>query len=117
MIIDGHAHACGIFLTAEGIVNHLDMNNVDKVVLVPGELHSKSEYSLPNIAARFPNSNVVKVTNILTKFIMNLTGKVKDIPEGNEYVCNLKSKASDRIIQVLWVTTGIDNITEYLTTK
>jgi len=117
MIIDGHAHACGKFLTAEGIVNQLDKNNVDKVVLVPGELNSKSDYSFPNIAVKFPNSNVVKVTNILTKFMMKLTGKVKDIPAGNEYVYNLKTKASEQIIQILWVTTGINNTTEYLTIK
>ena len=43
MIIDGHAHACGKFLTVEGIVNHLDNNNIDKVVLVSGELNNKSE--------------------------------------------------------------------------
>ena len=38
MIIDGHAHACGDFLRAENIVEILDRNQVDKVVLVPGEL-------------------------------------------------------------------------------
>ncbi|MFC2123427.1 hypothetical protein ACFLU5_01345, partial [Bacteroidota bacterium] len=80
MIIDGHSHACGKFLTAESIVKALDNNGVDKVVLVPGELNSKSEYSLPDIAAIFPKYNVVKVTNYLTKFVMKLTGKVKDIP-------------------------------------
>lgn len=117
LIIDGHAHACGKFLTAEGIIKHLDKNDVDKVVLVPGERNSKSEYSLPNIAALFPNSNVVKVTNGLTKFMMRLTGKVKDIPEGNGYVFDLKSRAGDRIIQIVWVTTQVENITEYLNYK
>lgn len=48
MIIDGHSHACGKFLTAESIVRTLDKNGVDRVVLVPGELNSRSEYTLPN---------------------------------------------------------------------
>jgi predicted TIM-barrel fold metal-dependent hydrolase len=117
MLIDGHSHACGKFLTIDGIIKALDDNGIDKVVLVPGELNSKSEYSLPNIAAKFPKYNVVKVTNYLTKFVMKLTGKAKDIPAGNEYVHNLKLKISDRIIQFIWITTGIKNISEYLEIK
>lgn len=117
MIIDGHSHACGKFLTAESIVKTLDNNGVDKVVLVPGELNSKSEYTLPNIAAKFPKHNVVKLTNYITKFVMKLTGKVKDIPVGNEYVYGLKTKVGDRIIQFIWITTGIENISEYLNKK
>jgi len=117
MIIDGHSHACGKYLTAEGIIKTLDENGVDKVVLVPGELNSKSEYSFPNIASKFPNYNVVKLTNYLTKLAMCLTGKVKDIPVGNEYVYDLKTKTDDRILQFLWATTGIENITDYLNSK
>ena len=117
MIIDGHSHACGKFLTAESIVKSLDSNGVDKVVLVPGELNSKSEYPLPDLAALFPKRNVVKVTNYMTKLVMKLTGKVKDIPAGNEHVHDLKTKASDRIIQFIWITTGIKNTSEYLDRK
>ena len=91
--------ACGKFLTAESIIKILDDNGVDKVVLVPGELNSKSEYSLPDIASVFPGHNVVKITNYMTRFVMMLTGKVKDIPAGNEYVYGLKTVATDRIIQ------------------
>jgi predicted TIM-barrel fold metal-dependent hydrolase len=117
MIIDGHSHACGKFLTAESIIKVLDDNGVDKVVLVPGELNSKKEYSLPDIASRFPKRNVVKITNYITKLAMTLTGKIKEIPEGNEYVYNLKTKSNNRVIQFLWATTGIENITHYLNTK
>ena len=117
MIIDGHSHACGKFLTAKSIVKALDDNGVDKVVLVPGELNSKSEYSLPDIASIFPNRNVVKATNYMTKFVMKLTEKVKDIPAGNEHVYNLKTDANNRIIQFVWITTGIKNKTDYLDSK
>jgi len=117
MIIDGHSHACGKFLTAENIVKTLDKNGVDKVVLVPGELNSKSEYSLPNLAARFPKNNVVKVTNYITKFVMKLTGKVKDIPVGNQYVYDLMAETGDRIIQFVWITRGLKNTSEYLDRK
>ncbi len=117
MIIDGHSHACGKFLTVESILETLYKNGVDKVVLVPGELNSRSEYSLPNIAEIFPKRNVVKVTNHLTKFIMKLTDKIKNIPAGNEYVHEVKTVVPDRIIQFIWITTGIKNKTDYLNSK
>lgn len=59
IIIDGHSHACGKFLTSESIVSTLDKCGIDKVVIVPGELNSKTEYSLPNLASIFPQRNVV----------------------------------------------------------
>lgn len=117
MIIDGHSHACGKFLTPDDIIKTLDNNGIDKVILVPGELNSKVEYSLPNLAAIFPQRNVVKVTNYLTKFAMKLTGKVKDIPAGNEHVYDLKQKTQGRVIQFIWITTQISNPSEYLDNK
>jgi len=117
MIIDGHSHACGRFLTSDSISNTLDTNGVDQVILVPGELNSKSEYSLPDFASIFPRSNVVKVTNYLTKFVMKLTGKVKEIPFGNEYVYELTQKTNGRVIQFIWITTQIESPSDYLDNK
>ena len=36
VIIDGHAHACGEFLRAEGIIGAPDANGVDRVFWYPG---------------------------------------------------------------------------------
>lgn len=36
----------------------------------------------------------------MTRFVMTLTGKVKDIPAGNEHVYVLKTNADNRIIQI-----------------
>ena len=44
MRIDGHAHACGGYLTIENIHNTLSNNNTDAVVLVPGELNNSNTY-------------------------------------------------------------------------
>ena len=63
MIIDGHAHASGPFLRAEGIVKALDAAGADKVVLVSGEANSEKTYSLPRLAHRFPNTDIVAWTN------------------------------------------------------
>lgn len=117
MIIDGHAHACGGYLTPENINKTLDNSRADKVILVPGEPNSKVEYFLPNLAALFPNLNVVKTTNFLTKIVVRLSGMLDHIPQGNEYVNGLRLKTKDRVIQFIWVTTRIQNPIEYLANK
>lgn len=117
MIIDGHSHACGEFLTAEWIIKYLDSAKVDKVILVPGELNSKTTYSLPNLAKIFPKKNVAKVFNSLTKLVIKLTGAINQIPQGNEYVYNLTTKCQNRVLQFVWITTKIPNTVEYLNEK
>lgn len=117
MIIDGHAHACGDFLTPESIISNLDKSGVDKVVLVPGELGSSKNYSLPDLARIFPSKNVVKITNYLTKFVIKITGATNEIPKGNEYVFDLTQKTDGRVMQFIWITQKIENPIDYLIEK
>ncbi|MBT3382559.1 MAG: amidohydrolase [Prolixibacteraceae bacterium] len=117
MIIDGHAHASGDFLKPESIIDNLNKSGVDKVILVPGELGSDKNYFLPNLAKVFPSNNVVKVTNPLTKFVIGITGTVKQIPKGNEHVYNLTQRTDGRVIQFIWITQQIENPIKYLNEK
>lgn len=117
MIIDGHAHACGDYLTPESIINKLDKAGVEKVILVPGELDSSKTYYLPNLARMFPSKNVVKVTNSLTKFVMSITGAIKQIPMGNEFVYKLTQKTHGRVVQFLWITQQTGKPKEFLSEK
>ena len=117
MIIDGHAHAAGEFLKPESIIDNLDKYGVDKVILVPGELGSTKNYSLPNLAKLFPVNNVVKVTNLLSKLVIKIAGTAKQIPKGNEYVFNLVQRTNGRVIQFIWMTQQIENPIEYLNEK
>jgi predicted TIM-barrel fold metal-dependent hydrolase len=103
MIIDGHAHACGTFLKGENIVKTLTEAGVDKVILVPGELNSEQTYALPGLAEAFPERDVVQLTNALTKLMISITGKAKDIPEGNQRVFALTQAYPEQIIQFFWV--------------
>lgn len=114
MIIDGHAHACGGYLTPENIIRTLDNSGTDKVILVPGEPDSKAEYFLPDLAALLPNLNVVKATNFLTKIVIRLSGMLNHIPDGNEYVNKLSLTTGGRVIQFIWITTRFQNPIEYL---
>jgi predicted TIM-barrel fold metal-dependent hydrolase len=103
MIIDAHAHACGEFLQGKNIIEILDRNNVDKVILVPGERGSAKTYSFPDLASRFPNKDVVPITNWITKMVITVSGKAKHIDAGNEYVYELAREFPDRIIQFYWI--------------
>jgi len=117
MIIDGHAHACGGYLTPEKIIKTLDNSGADKVILVPGEPNSEAEYYLLDLASLFPNLNVVKATNFLTRIVIRLSGMLDHIPKGNEYVHELRLKTNDRVVQFIWITTHIQNPIGYLENK
>lgn len=106
MVIDGHAHACGDFVSAGNIVKILDENGVDKVVLVPGAANSNKTWSLPKLAWRFPNRDVVSFTNRLTRLSLLLSGNTRRIPDGNPYVHSLAQAAPDRIVQFFWAQPG-----------
>jgi uncharacterized protein len=106
MVIDGHAHACGDFLTASNILKILDENDVDKVILVPGERNSTKNYSLPELARYFPDYDVVSITNRMTRIAISLSGTAEQVPEGNQFVRSLAQAYPDRIVQFLWVLLG-----------
>ena len=81
----------------------LRKTGVDKVVLVPGELDSQRTYALPGLAELFPERDVVRLTNALTKMMISVTGKAADIPEGNRRVYALAQAYPEQIIQFYWL--------------
>jgi len=117
MIIDGHAHACGEYLTVKSITDYLDQNNVDKVVLVPGELNSSKTYNLPHFSKMFTERNIVKWTNLVTRIIVNVSGKATEIQKGNQYVYDLSRQCPEKIFQFFWVTQHIKDLISELEIK
>lgn len=104
MIIDGHAHACGEYLTLEKIEKKLAKANVDMVLLTPGQYGSRITYPLKNLAKKNPLGDVVSRNNRTTGFMISLIGAIKDVPKGNEYVYQLKCALPDKVKQCYWVT-------------
>jgi predicted TIM-barrel fold metal-dependent hydrolase len=103
MIIDGHAHACGDYLSTASILRVLDAVGVGKVVLTPGELNSDKTYTLPNMAKVFPTWDLVTLFNLVTKVTVSVTRAARHIEKGNQYVRSLVDECPDRIIQCYWV--------------
>ena len=117
MIIDGHAHACGDYLTPEKISRTLSKNGTDKVVLVPGELGSDKTYPFPNVAKYFPNRNVTKFFNKLTRFVFKITNAKKDLKRGNAFVYSLVKSLPEKVIQFYLLTDVNNDISNILTSK
>jgi len=117
MVIDGHAHASGDYLKVESITEYLSRNNADKVVLVPGELNSSKTYYLPHLSKTFTKVNFVRWTNILTKTIINISGKAEEIKKGNHYVFELTRQCPEKIFQFFWVTQFIKDLYNELEAK
>ena len=117
-IIDGHAHASGDFLTPESIIRTLDAARTDKVVLVPGETERSKALPFPDVARVFPNRNVTKFFNILTKIVvMKITKANLQLGKANQYVYELARKLPDRVIQFYLVTDHNRNISQELEEK
>lgn len=103
MIIDDHAHAYGEFLNADNILRILDENSVDAVLLCPGELNKSKSYAMPDLADKFPNSDLIYAVNRIIKFAVGITGSAKQIDKSNEFVYNLVRQAPARLIQFYWI--------------
>ena len=117
MVIDGHAHACGDYLTPERIKQTLLKNGTDKVVLVPGELNSNKVYSFPNVAKWFPNRNVTKFFNQLTRFVFKITNVKEDLKKGNDFVHSLVKSLPEKVIQFYLLTDENKDISNVLSLK
>ena len=117
MIIDGHAHASGDFLTSKSILHTLDKAKADKVVLVPGELNRSTAMTFPNLARLFPRNNVTKFWNTVIKLAMRITKANRQFGKANEYVYALIRELPDRAIQFYLITDDNQDITQELDGK
>lgn len=109
MIIDGHAHSCGIFYHGENIIKILDELGVAKVVLCTNFENNDKNQSLPNLAKWLPGSDVMLPMNRVIKLVNKLASPKANLMSGNEYVFGLASQYSDRIIQFYWIDPSTPN--------
>ena len=86
MIIDGHAHGCGVYGTEENILNYPEIYKIDKVVLCAGEPNSSRNYKYPMISNIYKGYKTGYVFNNIIGVAVMLSGIAKYIDEENEYI-------------------------------
>lgn len=115
MIIDGHAHAAGVFLNGDNIIRILDENEVDYVILAgSAQLNSEKNEDLSlfsNLSGKYP-FNFIYIINTIIKAINTLYNTSKKLDLGNQYVFNLVRQYPNRIIQFYWVNPKVRNVIE-----
>lgn len=104
MVIDGHGHACGEYLNLESIKEKLKTSHTDLVVLTPGELNSSKIYKFKDKIEKKPYYEPLNMQNKMIGMIINLTGAMKGIQKGNEYIYELKKQAPSQIRQYYWLS-------------
>lgn len=103
MIIDGHAHACGIYLEAESILENLKEEGIDKVILSVGEHHSKTTYSLPALGRAFKTSKLIYINNQLTNYIIKKSNLLKYLDEENIRLAQMAQLHKEHILNTYWM--------------
>lgn len=112
MIIDGHAHACGIYLSQNSIIDYLNFHNIDRVILCGGEQDSKRNYFYPLMSNLLRKETLSYNYNKLICKMVKLC-KLADYIEGQNYVVwKLASTRPDRIWNAYWVDPSDDSCIE-----
>ncbi len=84
MIIDGHAHACGAYLTTENIEKYLVAHEIDKVVLCGGEPNSSKNYAYPMLSNLFKGQRLGYFFNKIICRVTMINYVANNIDEENE---------------------------------
>lgn len=102
MIIDGHAHACGVYSNVYSIKKHLEMKSIDMVVLCAGEPDSDKNYTYPMLSKIFKGQSLAYVFNKIIRTIVKIKHTSDYIDEQNERVSKLQQQLPSKIINAYW---------------
>ena len=114
MIIDGHAHACGVYGTEESILKYLDDHKIDKVILCAGEPNSSKNYNYPMMSNIFKNDKLGYLINKIISVVVKFSGAAKYVDEQNEYIYELSKKNPEKIINSYWADPLDENVIDKL---
>ena len=103
MIVDGHAHACGSYLTAESIETYLTEHGIDKVVLCGGEPNSNKNYAYPMLSNLFKDQNLGYFFNKIICKVTKVSHVADHIDNQNEYVYRIHCQLPEKVINTFWV--------------
>jgi uncharacterized protein len=100
MIIDGHAHAAGVFLRKDTLVAELDRLGVDKIVLAPMGVADETGYESLNMEDGFPDIPEEGIEDHFHGIWEKIVDEFYEKP--NQYLAWLKTQCPERIIQYYW---------------
>lgn len=102
MIIDGHAHACGIYMDKQLILENLNKQGIDKVILSAGEPGSSKNYSFPNFGKLFKSSSLIYFFNKIIGRMVEKSGAARFIDSENERIAKMAERNPDHIMNTYW---------------
>jgi predicted TIM-barrel fold metal-dependent hydrolase len=102
-MIDGHAHACGMFFSKESVLEYLNDNNIERIVLSAGEPDSRKIYHLPYLAKVFQSPKLIYAFNVITAMVVSASKMADRIDEGNEKAASMAQECPERILNTYWV--------------
>lgn len=102
-MIDGHGHACGRLLTAEGIETFLDENGLEGIVLCGGEPGSRRNYPYPMLADVVAEERVRGFINGMISKVIAVSGFAAHFEEENLHVLELSRELPGRVFNAYWV--------------
>lgn len=103
MIIDAHAHFCGELSQIKGILHYMKSNTLKRIVLCPGEHHSKRGYPLPMFTDLIPSEAIGYTFNKIIRRMVALTGMAEAIDEQNRQLGLLSREYPEQILHAYWL--------------
>lgn len=103
MIIDGHAHSCGVYANSNSIKKYLEKKKIDMVVLCGGEPNSDKNYTYPMLSKIFKGQNLSYLFNKIIKKIIEIKHTSNYIDDQNELVSKLQQELPYNVINAYWV--------------
>ncbi len=115
MIIDGHAHACGVFASVQSIEKYLAAHNIELVVLTGGEPNSVKNYSYPMLSNLITSEKLGYGFNKIIRKVTKIKKMASHIDEQNAYVCTLAKRLPGKVINTYWANPLDDNCFQKMT--
>lgn len=112
MIIDGHAHACGVYSSIQNIEQYLSKHHIDMVVLTGGEPDSNKNYSYPMLSNLFKSEKLGYFFNKIIYNMVKLRKVASHIDEQNEFVCSISKTLPQKVLNTYWVNPLEENCME-----
>lgn len=112
MVIDGHAHSCGVYSTLCSIETYLNEHNIDKVMLCGGEPNSNTDYGYPMLSKVFKGDKLGYLFNKIICKVIKIKNLDHYIDDENKVVWQMAKSAPDRIMNAYWINPSEDNCIE-----